>query len=300
MGTFFCPYLGTDVDDSEASLEHVIPGALGGSAQLAVTVQRKANNQLGTEVDGPMTQMYGVRRAMLGLRGHSKRDLVAKIDAAVPALGGQAGTLEVSRDAASFKLKPAVQVEQLENGNQRVRISGDPAQAQQIADDYRRAREAEGKTVSPYIVTPQRIDQPEVTAEIQIDLVAQARFYAKVALGIGHWLWGETWSRGAAATALRRQLWSTTIDELNQQPAVACIDPGDLKLTISRDEHGFFVCNRAKGKIVLASFFFGNKGFVVEVGDGDFEPLLVLVDTTSKTTRKLDVKALYGEGRVLL
>lgn len=88
----FCPYRGIEIHETDGSKEHVVPESLGGTNQLSITVQRAANNQLGTDVDGPVgDQLFGFHREQFKLKGHSGRTPRFEVPFSAPALGGTEG-----------------------------------------------------------------------------------------------------------------------------------------------------------------------------------------------------------------
>jgi hypothetical protein len=305
MGQFYCPYLGRDADERDGSIEDIVPKSLGGSVHLSIRVERKANNDLGSGVDAPVTKVYAYRRTMLDLRGRSGRQPTFSIPVSVRGLDGHSATWEVGPNSATVRLKPKVEMTAQSDGTRRVSISGDPAEARRIAEDMRKAHEAKGRVVVPFTESPQTLEKPEVTGTFEFDLVALGRFNVKVALGIGHWLWGERWSRGKDATILRQALWSTTIDELNANaPENLSIAPGDLGLRARPDEHAFLVCpGPGKGQgCALGLLLFGQPGRVIRLvapgGEpGDVELTLVLLEVKTGGLQRLSVMEMMSEKR---
>ena len=78
-------------DDSSATVEHIIPYALGGSDQFSIIYcSKKANNDLGTTIDSPFLELpiVGFKRHMLGLKSYSGK---------VPALRFKGECVELNR-----------------------------------------------------------------------------------------------------------------------------------------------------------------------------------------------------------
>src|ERR1700733_15409182 len=67
----YCPYCGITHDETiVASIEHVLPYALGGSNDLTITACKWSNNTLGSDVDAPFMDFFPVRsdRFFFGLK----------------------------------------------------------------------------------------------------------------------------------------------------------------------------------------------------------------------------------------
>lgn len=304
MGTCFCPYTGELVDLESSSLEHIIPESLGGTKAFAITVKRQANNSLGAEVDEAVVDLYLHRRMKFDLRGHSGKAPSWAATVKVNDLAGHMARWEVTQAESQLRLRPQVTKERLPDGRTSVTVSGDPAQATAIFEDLKRAHEARGKTVQLLpSAAAQRIEQPTLTAQLRFDLVALGRFPLKIALGVGHWLWGEDWSRGSDAHALRRALWSTTMPALTSAAGerVATLAPTDLGLRVEEAEHGFFVSRLPDGTGALGIFPFGQQGWIVKLGAIPAgEPLMVILDVRARTVRRLSSAELLAEARFRL
>src|SRR5688500_10802722 len=52
MSSSYCPYLGQE-HSGPMDQEHIIPEALGGTPLFSIMTSKKANNDLGGQVDGP-------------------------------------------------------------------------------------------------------------------------------------------------------------------------------------------------------------------------------------------------------
>lgn len=64
----------TPPDEQTASIEHIIPYALGGSDGFVLeNCSKGANNRLGTDIDAPFIELplLGMQRHVMGLKGHS-------------------------------------------------------------------------------------------------------------------------------------------------------------------------------------------------------------------------------------
>jgi len=301
MAEFYCPYLGRLVRSDLGSPEQVVPLALGGSDDLCVEVERTANNKLGAAVDAPMIDLYAHRRLDFDLRGQSGKEPAFSRDVTV---GGSPGIWEMGLRGGGVRLKPHFQKTKLPNGKINVNISGDPTKARKIAAEFRAAHEAKGRQVE-FVETETAIESPEIRGTFNFDLVALGRFQSKLALGLGHWIFGDAWSCGAGATRLRRALWSTTADELNANaPAYDFKSPEDLRINTREREHLFDVVPRRDvgGGMALALPLFGEPGYVLTIAEpgepSTAEILAVVVDVTTRKVRRLTIEEMSTEGRV--
>jgi len=266
-----------------------------------VQVERAANNDLGRTVDAAMISLYAHRRLDFDLRGHSGKEPEFKLDVTV---GGAPGIWEMRRDSGAVRLKPQVTRTVLPNGNLNVSISGDGTDARKIAANLRAAHESKGRHVASFVETVTVTERPEVTGVFDYDLGVLAKFQAKLALGMGHWLWGDGWSRAPAAVLLRRVLWSTTIDEIDAHaPTYAFMSPSDLRFKARDHEHLFVAVPQPQPSgTMLALFLFGQPGYVITVGEPG-EPLsedimAVILDVTTRTVRRLTLHDLLAEDRL--
>jgi hypothetical protein len=300
---FFCPYRGREVEDADGDWEHVVPTALGGSDDLTIRVEKKANGDLGSSVDAPTLEVYAAKRVKFDLRGHSDQPPLLRMPISIPGLNNHPGFWEVTADNAEIALAPRVEKIPNEKGGFQVSVSGSPVQARSIAAKMRQAHEAKGRVVGPFTETPTKIEQPQIEGTFRADLAAFGRFQIKLVLGLLHWLWGEYWSRSPAAAALRTALWSTTIDELNRNaPESASATPELLNLVTYDHEHLFWTQRMHDGRYGIALLLFGQPGYLLKLDDfGDSlrrgEAIVVTVDVRSKAVRKLSVDDLLLEGR---
>ena len=73
--TIYCPYMDRELNESETSREHVIPLSLGGNNAFTVRVSRKFNSDIGSKIDGALSNDFFMlsRRSQLDVRGHSRK-----------------------------------------------------------------------------------------------------------------------------------------------------------------------------------------------------------------------------------
>ncbi len=189
---FFCPYTGKDWNDEAGTLEHIIPQALGGSDVFTIVAERQANGALGADVDSHVGEIYKWPRVKYDLRGHSGIAPTLKWHVKVPQLAGLKAKWEQTTTGGGLTLKPRVTRRLLPNGKTQVRVEGSPAEAKAIFDRIRQKHEHAGQVVDEPKIEERRIDQPTIEGHLTFDLVALGRFPFKVALGVGHLLWGES------------------------------------------------------------------------------------------------------------
>jgi hypothetical protein len=305
MGTLFCPYTGEDVDAESMSLEHVVPEALGGSTTLSIRVERRANNRLGTDVDGPVCEFYALRRARLGLTGHSGTVPRAELKLRFPELDGQEGTLTLfPRSELGVRLRTTTTRRKLQDGSTVYSITGDPDRAREIFRSIERHHAAAGRMIKDHSETIRMVKGPRVEGAISVDMLALARFQVKLALGTCHWLAGEAWSRGASAAQLRRALWSQTLEEFEAAGLQFFPEePASLNLRVDESEH-LLILMEAPGAYALGMFMFGQTGYVLALSEPTSSALstdsvAVLVNAHARTARRVSLLDLVKEGRVL-
>jgi hypothetical protein len=306
LTTVFCPYRGYDIDEKDASLEHVVPTSLGGTSTFSVVVERAANSELGSEVDGPIvTELYAHRRITHDLRGHSGEAPRLTSKVSIEDLGDHPARWEQSQGGNKIRLIPRVTRERRPDGSTVVSVTGDSDDAQRIFAEIRAAAVLKGLKVEAETAQQVTVEKPRITGRKDFDLVAIGRFFVKVAIGTCHWLWGEQWSRSEGAAGLRTALWSRSAADLNSAVQdFAQMTPADCWLRIGEHEHSFLVVPMPDGKLALAMSFFGQIGHVLRFAC----PLsvvaranvgAVIVNVTDKTTEFLSLEELIREGRAI-
>lgn len=73
MGTIWCPYTNTEIDETKANSEHIIPLSLGGVNGFEISVDAITNSTIGSELDGALANDFltALQRADYDARGHS-------------------------------------------------------------------------------------------------------------------------------------------------------------------------------------------------------------------------------------
>lgn len=163
MNEIYCPYTDRMISESSASLEHVMPLSLGGSDDFTILVDRDANSQLGSAVDGALSNdpIVAMMRAKKGATGQSGKPFAAKWK---KTKGPGDRPLQAVIGENSFELF-------------------DPVQRRILEDNETRGWELKTSLrMDPYIRIP---------------------FAAKVALGTGYFLFGDLFREHCSHDQLR-------------------------------------------------------------------------------------------------
>lgn len=212
---FFCPYLGKDLADEEASLEHVIPYSTGGSDEFTIKASRTANSQAGGEVDSLLTNNFFIatERIARGLEGQSGNTPSYKLRGTIDVDGRAVeARYRLSSEEPEIWMRPEVQRAPGPNGTEQISISCDVTDLDRILGDLNRKLAKQGKPAidkdafvrSATIVSN---DQPQMKVEDSFSVHSFERPFIKIALGAAHFALGETFTRTAEADLLRAAMW---------------------------------------------------------------------------------------------
>jgi len=77
----YCIYSGKEIDVANTNVEHIIPMSLGGCDQFTIQVEKGINSDLGSKIDGKMTQDFLVAlcRIHSGDKGHSNKPTIYNV-----------------------------------------------------------------------------------------------------------------------------------------------------------------------------------------------------------------------------
>jgi HNH endonuclease len=233
METFYCPYCGVEHETTVAtSVEHVVPYALGGSDDLAITTCARSNNTLGSEVDAPFLDFFPVRSArfLLGLASTKGNGPTLDLSGTWWMDGKEVRVSHtISPGRNEFKIAdPTITKTPTPDGSERWQIHGDPATVRSIVEGKLRKQTKLGKTVTTpdgVVLTPENLESmfvgkemvtpnPSVMMTISPDYLTFIRFFSKLALAIGHLHFGEMFSRSATGARLRRQMNARGFDDV--------------------------------------------------------------------------------------
>jgi hypothetical protein len=238
----FCPYCGFDHDDAtKTSSEHVIPYAMGGSNDFTIVVCELSNNQLGGQVDRPIIEFFPVRseRFFLGLNGTDGTPPTLDMSGVTYLQGREMQLRNVLGPDGKDTRITSREIERIPMGeSERWNMKGSPEAIRKALAGKIRDQASKGKWVKNdrgEIITLENLDQilQEVTEEIpnpcvlrkiEFDYLWTRRFFAKIALAIGHYLFGESFSRSKRADELRRTMQAPTMDETGIKGAVVFPD----------------------------------------------------------------------------
>jgi HNH endonuclease len=210
-GNFYCIYSGTEQPEQERALEHIVPYSIGGPGELATRdVCKKANSDAGALADSPLVNhpFITMHRWRLQLKGQSGK---------VPGISFP-GTMEVDgviteveyiiNPDGSGELRTTPQVKSDWNAGE-FHVNCDPADLPTILDNIARKGLKKGFDVSPETIKVKsskhmKIETPTISTDITIGRFDLVPGFTKMALGTGHLLFGEQWSRSGDAELLRR------------------------------------------------------------------------------------------------
>ncbi len=279
--TFFCIYSGKDAPFASRTLEHIVPYSLGGTGEFGTRdVSSKANNDIGSFVDARLINhpFITIERWRLQLKGHS---------GTVPGIE-MSGTIDIDgrRVKADYVINPdgTVHLETYPIVEQQgetlsFRVACDPAKLPTILENIAKKPVKNGLTASrrdvKIEITPVKemiLANPSLNIEKQFNIFDMFPGFIKMALGTGHLVFGETWSRGAEASMLRdvirdkdkaRQVATKLHGRIwpNQDPD----DPVMRNMVIDNDHHVLFILN--KNPVAFYALLFGKFSGVIQLRD---------------------------------
>lgn len=272
----FCPYCGCNHDAAtQMSSEHVIPYAMGGSDGFTIVVCEFSNNQLGGQVDRPVIEFFPVRseRFFLGLKG---------TDGTVPTLDLSGVTF---LDGREMRLKNVIgpagkdmrltsrEIERTPTDQgERWNLRGSPDAIRKALAGKIRDQASKGKWVKNdkgEIITLENLEQmlqeameevpnPCVLRKIEFEYLWTWRFFAKLSLSVGHYLFGEDFSRSERSDQLRRTMHAQTIEEAGLTGAAIFPEthslPPQFAQFKTKGAHTIVVCH-GRPRLLIVSLF---------------------------------------------
>lgn len=284
----YCAYCGTEHDESTPfSKEHIIPQALGGPEPLTIPTCKDSNNTLGSQVDAPFMDFLPIRSKRFFLGLESAKGNAPTLDlSGNSSIGGKEVELSyaISQEGKELKIaKPIISKSVGADGREHWQILGDPAKAREVVVGLIRKRAAAGKTVSlndGTVVTEQNVDEllgpmqettqnPSVLKTITFDFRVPIRFFSKLALAMGHFHFGEAFSRSAHAEVLRQAMRIENIQGLKLKgaaiwPATEAVQ-GALQL-FGKEGHHVIAIMEGPPPVMLA-ILFGDIGAIIPLGE---------------------------------
>ena len=284
----YCPYCGIDHDDATTirSVEHIVPYGIGGSDNLTILTCDKSNNDLGSTVDAPFMESFAVRAKRFFLSLESNKGNAPTLDlGGIGWIDGKEVPISyiISGDTKELKIgKPSVVKTPNGDGTEHWAVSGDPAQARQILEGKLRKQMALGKNVILEDGTPLRLEDldrifaertktivnPSVLKTTQHDYLEFARFFSKLALAMGHFHLGESFSRSATGDRLRKNMNAEAMEEVTPYghiwPETEPVQ-GALNM-IAKEDHHTLVIMDGEVPTLLVSLF-GEIGALIPLGE---------------------------------
>jgi hypothetical protein len=213
----YCPYFGIDLPDSEPfSEEHILQCSLGGPSSLCISVSTKANSRLGTEVDSPLVNSFFItpHRLKHHLAGQSgsipeieMKGMLENLDIPVPV------RYTYGIDGPKIWLKPTVEYNTGIDGQVSLQLgASSEEELLKIIGNVNRKHAKKGfNPIDPTQALLQskrtHISQPSIQASMTFDATSFSRAFVKMALGFGHLVMGESYTRSDGAALLRKFMW---------------------------------------------------------------------------------------------
>jgi hypothetical protein len=204
-------------DSDTASVEHIIPWALGGSNSFTIAdVSKRANNDLGSDVDAPFvdTLPLAIKRHQLALKSQNGNINPIVWRGTTP--DGTHGKVTIYADGTNdFTLD--TNVKRPEKGQSGfTRISGHREQIEPILAGMLRSMKKRGEqaqaedgrifdSVEDILNSSDQMLIDEIVLKVEyFDRDAWIRGMLKIALAAGHKILGESWSSGVEAARIRQ------------------------------------------------------------------------------------------------
>jgi hypothetical protein len=275
-------------DDCTATLEHIVPYALGGSASFGIRYcSKKANNDYGRDIDAPFIAlpMIGFKRHDLGLKSYSGTvpdmvfkgectDLQTKCDIIFP-YGGEVYAdygIQVAGSIDSGQLA-------FSGGEDRLRMA--------VSSLIKKASHIGLNILNEYLQPITNFEDALATAtkrsgeilHFRLDFGHEAFFLPwsrgliKMALGLGAYALGQSWAFSAEADILRSCLISSKTDLASKSlrgTTTARIPPNTAQIIdIRPGRHTLAVLPHHNGMAAYISLF-GGEIFdaIIDLGNG--------------------------------
>jgi hypothetical protein len=266
---FFCIYSGREEPESRRTLEHIVPYSLGGPGEFGTRdVSAKANSDVGTIADAPLVNhpLITIQRWRLQLRAQSGEIPGITFRGTIDFNGSAVETRYDIRPDGSVELKTMPNV-QSDWANREFRVRCDPLQLPVILDNIVSKGNKKGVSISLEDIRIKsseqvRIEHPVLSTNLSVGLFDLCPGFAKMALGTGHLVFGEDWSRGKDAGLLRSVINERDTERRNAIPVHGQVWPKipDENLIkrnchIDNDKHVLIVLNQRP--VAFYALFFG-------------------------------------------
>ncbi len=218
----FCPYCGVDHDEATSfSSEHVVPYAMGGTNEFTIPVCEASNNEFGGQIDRPLTEFFPVRseRFFLGLKGTDGTPPTLDLGGTTYLQGREVALKNlIGPDGKDMRLTGRVIERTSTADGEHWNLSGSPEAIRKALAGKIQDQAAKGKWVKNdkgELITLENLDEilaggmeeiqnPCVLRKIDFNYLWTWRFFAKLALAVGHYQFGEEFSRSERADQLRK------------------------------------------------------------------------------------------------
>jgi hypothetical protein len=282
----FCAYCGEDHDETVAFTdEHVVPYAIGGSNAFTIRVCRPSNNALGGKVDKPFAETFVVqtKRFLLGLEGTHKTAPTLDLSGTKEMDGRQVGvTYRITKESKRLKISSPTVMKVTTPDGERWTASGDPTDVLRILKGKLVNLNAQGKLMKDAdgsvlkltdldALAKNRIEtlEPGILTTVRFDLLQFARFFAKLALPTGYFVFGESFSRSLHANVLRKATHAEVASEVNIQgaqvwPNIRAVEP---VLALFRKENSHILGILPMEPPVFFANLFAYIGAIIPLGE---------------------------------
>jgi hypothetical protein len=213
-------------NDLTKSTEHIVPWALGGSNGCTIDdVSTKANNDLGSEIDAPFSNLLPIAswRHTLKLEGQSGTIPPIEFDAVGTKTGTPAKVLFHADGRVEFAPRLEVQRQEIVPGAEKLSIGGERADVERVLKGMREKAERTGRKFNTLQGDPMAsaADYEQNYEVIELDEFkllevkprlpefnqkVWARGVMKMVLGLGHKVLGPEWTFGEWGGLVRRCL----------------------------------------------------------------------------------------------
>jgi HNH endonuclease len=227
----FCPYCGVDHDeDTPFSSEHVVPYAMGGTNEFTIPVCETSNNEFGGQIDRPLIEFFPVRsgRFFLGLKGTDGTPPTLDLGGTTYLQGREVALKNlIGPDGKDMRLTGRVIERTSTTDGEHWNLSDSPEAIRKALAGKIQDQAAKGKWVKNdkgELITLENLDEilaggmeeiqnPCVLRKIDFDYLWTWRFFAKLVLAVGHYQFGEEFSRSERADQLWEVMRARALEE---------------------------------------------------------------------------------------
>jgi hypothetical protein len=256
-GTFFCIYKGRDYPDDQRSLEHIVPYSIGGTGDFGTRdVSVLGNREVGSIVDSLLVNHPFLTVDRWRLQIKSQAGIIPGIEfPGTIDIDGHTLRVEytVNPDGScDLRTLPTVKSDWSAGS---FSINCDPRDLPRILADLEKKGGKKGIPVNAQTIKIQssrqvRVENPTISHDLVVPLFDLMPGFVKMALGTGHLVFGEAWSRGPEADLMRAVINERDPEKRKQVPIHGQVWPysGNLaplkqSFQVSEDVHVLAVIN---------------------------------------------------------